>query len=248
MNSIKLFASVAIFIMLSACASLGTSSKSSSAGPLPDAIQLAEEKTNALEVEVARLKSENARLANKMLEIQRERDQLDAAFNDLREGEALQVLPSQPEPLIAALPQPQDNAVVETAEAPDLSATDVPVENAPRLVQPAFAATDPVFENETNGDIATSSVLFGVHLASYRKVEEAREGWRKLQRENPDQLGLLEPRLETVEVPEKGIFMRLIGGGFSSSDKAEALCGQIKGKGLFCSVVNYSGERLIVSG
>ena len=101
-----------------------------------------------------------------------------------------------------------------------------------------------MFENEAEGDIKTQSVLFGVHLASYRKMDEARAGWRQLQRENPEELGLLEPRVEEISVEGKGQFLRLIGGGFASRDKAEALCGQIKAKGLFCTVESFEGERL----
>jgi hypothetical protein len=75
-------------------------------------------------------------------------------------------------------------------------------------------------------------------------MEEARSGWRQLQRENPDELGLLEPRVEGVSVAGKGDFLRLVGGGFASRDKAESLCGQLKEKGLFCSVTSFEGERL----
>ena len=120
----------------------------------------------------------------------------------------------------------------------------MPVETSPRLVQPTFASDETVFENEAEGDIQTESVLFGVHLASYRQMEEARAGWRQLQRENPEELGLLEPRVEGVTVEGKGDFLRLIGGGFASQEKAMTLCAQLKARGLFCSVASFEGERL----
>ncbi len=66
----------------------------------------------------------------------------------------------------------------------------------------------------------------------------------RLQRENPDELGLLEPRIEQITVPERGKFLRLIGGGFSSEEKAAALCASLKQKGLFCSVTGFNGDRL----
>ncbi len=202
----------------------------------------------SLEAEVARLKSQNARLANEVLALQRARDRVSAA-----QAPASSVEDAAPEIRVDPRPEntarteeaPRPKAVVDDAASPALAKTDVPVETSPRLVQPTFASNETVFENEAeNGDIKTESVLFGVHLASYRHVEEARTGWRKLQRENPDQLGLLEPRVEAVMVEGKGKFLRLIGGGFAARDKAEALCGQLKANGLFCSVESFEGERL----
>ena len=242
MNSPRLVACLFVVLSLSACASLPGMKEASA--PPPDQLLEAETKVASLEAQLARLKSENARLANKLLEAQRDRDRV--AMNDSNAPElrdATQDLPPAPEVNLPA-PLPLENAVVDEAKAPDLRGSDVPVESAPRLVQPNFASDSTVFENEDNGDIETASVLYGVHLASYRQATEAREGWRKLQRENPDELGLLEPRLEAVEIPEKGSFLRLIGGGFSSNEKAQALCGQMEQKGLFCAVVGFNGQRL----
>ncbi|HXI86559.1 MAG TPA: SPOR domain-containing protein, partial [Parvularculaceae bacterium] len=122
-----------------------------------------------------------------------------------------------------------------------------PVDSAPRLVQPSFASdTDTVFENEApdNVGIKTTSVLYGVHLASYRRIADAEAGWRKLQRENPDELGLLEPRIEWITIDGRGEFVRLIGGGFSSRDKAEQLCLRLRAKKVYCAVRDFDGQRL----
>jgi len=215
---------------------------------VPESVQAMEEaklQVASLEAEIARLKSQNARLANEVLALQRERDQ-GAAAELAAEAEraAAAVPPSKPEYLTSEREAPRAKAVVDDAASPALAKTDVPVESAPRLVQPTFASNEVVFENEAEGDIETQSVLFGVHLASYRHVEEARTGWRKLQRENPDELGLLEPRVEAVTIEGKGRFLRLIGGGFAAREKAEALCGELKARGLFCTVESFEGERL----
>ena len=245
MPSVKVLRIVALLATVSACSTFGGSGREAA---LPNELEATHERANALEVEVARLKSENARLSNQVLELQRENETLvaendetlGAGAPDLKDGPG-----EAPVVIASAKPQPQENAVVDTANAPELEQSDVPVEEAPRLVQPSFASTEAVFENEVDGDeIETTSVLFGVHLASYRNMPEAREGWQKLQRENPDELGLLEPRVETVTIPEKGVFMRLIGGGFSSQDKAAALCASLKEKSLFCAVSSFNGERL----
>ena len=200
-----------------------------------------------IQTKLARLQTENARLANRVLELQRENDKLrqsTAAAQAKAETGAESEPTAAPAETAVALREPQvlKQPVVDNPETPEMTGAEVPVEPAPRLTQPTFESTDAVFENEA--DLQTPTMLFGVHLASYRKEEEAREGWRKLQRENPDELGLLEPRLETVEVPSRGAFLRLIGGGLSSREKAEALCSNLKSKGLYCTVSDFSGERL----
>ncbi|MEZ5891806.1 MAG: SPOR domain-containing protein [Parvularculaceae bacterium] len=226
----------AAFAMLSACASLpgfGGGDEAPSAAAVE--AETARTQIASLEAEVAKLKSQNARLSNEVLALQRERD---------RQANADPVaLPPAPE-VLTEQPAPKSNAVVDDAASPALAKTGVPVQQAPRLVQPAFASDETVFENEAEGDIATESVLFGVHLASYRHEAEARAGWRQLQRDNPDELGLLEPRVEPVTVEGKGDFLRLVGGGFASREKADALCGQLKSKGLYCSVTSFEGQRL----
>ena len=196
------------------------------------------------QTKVARLQTENARLANRVLELQRENDKLRREQTAAASQAAAAA--TAPAETAVALREPQvlKQPVVDNPETPEMTGAAVPVESAPRLTQPTFESTDAVFENEAVIDATTPAMLFGVHLASYRKEEEAREGWRKLQRENPDELGLLEPRLETVEVPERGSFLRLIGGGLSSKEKAEALCSNLKTKGLYCAVSDFSGQRL----
>lgn len=242
LKPLKFFAAAVGMTLISACSTFSGQPKA----PIVDssALETAQTQMAALQVEVSRLKSENARLANQLLDIQREqaREAL-AAEQQAQEENSQQA--STDKQLPVPDPQPLANAVVDSGSDPALAQTDVPVETAPRLVQPAFASNETVFENEADENaIETTSVLFGVHLASYRANDEAREGWRKLQRDNPDELGLLEPRVENVVVEDKGVFLRLIGGGFSSQARAAALCEVLKDKGQFCSVVGFSGQRL----
>jgi len=236
----------AALFMSSACSTFSGNSRNAT---FENEIAIAQSRSSALEVELARVKSENARLSSRLLEVQRENETLlakgDGSSEDatklasLSESERL-----TPQSIAAPNSQPQPSAVVEEATAPEIERSDVQVQDAPRLVQPSFASTDSVFESEANEEIETASVLFGVHLASYRRAAEARTGWRLLQRENPNELGLLEPRLEKITIPNKGVFLRLIGGGFSSKEKAEALCVSLKSRGLYCKVSGFTGQRL----
>lgn len=239
----KIGAAVAL-AFVSSCASFPGGEETP---PLTASVQEVEEarmQVASLEAEVARLKSQNARLTNDILALQRERDRAAAVEAAASAEDVADNLPPKPEFIAEDKETSRPKAVVDDAASPALAKTDVPVETSPRLVQPTFASNETVFENEANGDIQTESVLFGVHLASYRHMEEARTGWRQLQRDNPEELGLLEPRVEAVTIEGKGEFLRLIGGGFAARDKAEALCAQLKENGLFCSVASFQGERL----
>ena len=240
-SSLKKIGAVLIFALLSGCATFSGGEKNAAANV--DAGEAAQAQIVALQTEIARVKSQNARLSNEVLALQRERDMAALDQSAAAKEAAEDLLPPKPE-FYSDEQSAKPKAVVDDAAAPTLAKSDVPVETAPRLVQPTFASNETVFENEAEGDIKTESVLFGVHLASYRHPEEARTGWRQLQRENPDELGLLEPRLESVTISDKGEFLRLVGGGFASREKAEALCAQLKARGLFCSVTGFEGERL----
>lgn len=211
----------------------------------------------ALEIENDRLRSENARMAETLTTLQRENAKMRAAGQaaaqqNSAEGEGEQKTADaglrDRQTLSVPASKTNPDAVVDEPEGSALANGDVPVASSPRLVQSTFASNDAVFENEADGEIPTESVLYGVHLASYRKLEEAREGWSKLQRQNPDELGLLEPRVETVTIPDKGVFVRLIGGGFSSEEKAAALCARLRPKDVYCAVSSFSGQRLSLGG
>ncbi len=236
----------ALMLLLSGCSTL-TDRWGGANGDVDGMVQAAELRTAELEVVVAQLKSDKELLASQLEELQRENEALAAneeqsAVEDAAKlAEATALANSELKLRDGAV---SGSAVVEAADGSAIANGSAPVAPAPRLVQPTFASTDAVFENEASGDIETASVLFGVHLASYRRVREARDGWRKLQRQNPDELGLLEPRIERVRLKDKGVFLRLIGGGFSSQEKAAALCASLQQKGLFCSVSGFNGKRL----
>ncbi|GJL95480.1 MAG: hypothetical protein DHS20C05_18850 [Hyphococcus sp.] len=243
--AVKPLFALVCFSFLSACSTLTGGAQSTNADL--DTTETAEMRVAALESEISDLKADNDRLANELNALLKEQKLAEAVA--LKEAEDSAVDPLAPTlsgaPVIR-VPDPtfKPREAVADAGLPELNGEDVPVENAPRMVQPTFASTDTVFENEADGEIETQSILFGVHLASYRKPADATEGWGKLQRENPDELGLLEPRIEEITVPEKGNFLRLIGGGFSSEEKAAALCASLQQKGLYCSVTGFNGDRL----
>ncbi|NWG71666.1 MAG: SPOR domain-containing protein [Parvularculaceae bacterium] len=235
---------------LSACAALekeiGLEAAPKAAAPDPLEMRIA-----SLESALAAAQRDKAALEQKLAALEKAARAEEApvvAPPTLKEPQtavSVEVAPALQQP-----PEISPETVVAAADA-DLAlaaAPTAPVETSPRLVQPTFASQETLFENEASDGIKTASVLFGVHLASYRHAEEARAGWVKLQRDYPDQLGLLEPRLERVELEGRGTFLRLIGGGFAAEEKAVALCAALKSLGAYCAVSSFEGERLSFAG
>lgn len=234
--------SAAIAASLSACETFGGKEEAAVTTALADDLAWSFARTAELEAQVAKLETENTRLTRRIAQLETEKP-AEAKTAEARVDVPNPAVPPPNAPLV------KPEAVVAAPEAGRaLAGSPAPVDSSPRLVQPSFASLEEtVFENEAAGDIQMSSVMYGVHLASYRHEAEARTGWRKLQRENPDELGLLEPRVEKVSLDDRGDFMRLIGGGFTTQDKAAALCVRLKARGVYCAVSGFTGQRLSLS-
>lgn len=228
---------VAAALLLSACSTMRGDHEIVAS---PEDVNWSAGQIAQLQAELDAAKAENTELTKRLGELEREAAEAKAAA--AAKQAAAESDQRAESPTLARRPE----SVVAAADADNALAGSPtkPVEPTPRLVQPSFASErETVFENEA-GDIRLASVLYGVHLASYRKSDEARAGWRQLQRDNPDELGLLEPRVEQVTLEDRGEFLRLIAGGFSSSEKASALCGRLKAKGVYCAVTGFVGVKL----
>lgn len=241
----RALAAVMMAAAVSACETFGGKEDAAVTTALADDLAWSFARTAELEAQVARLETENTRLTRRVAQLESEKPA------EVKPAEARIDVPT-PNPASAPAPSTppvKPEAVVAAPEAGRaLAGAPAPVDSSPRLVQPSFASLEEtVFENEAAGDIKMNSVMYGVHLASYRHEAEARTGWRKLQRENPDELGLLEPRVEKVSLDDRGEFMRLIGGGFTTQDKAAALCARLKSRGVYCAVSSFNGQRLSMS-
>ncbi len=86
------------------------------------------------------------------------------------------------------------------------------------------------------------SLLYAVHLGSYRSPGRAMRGFAELARKAPDLAGL-RARVEQVDLgPGKGVFERLKAGPLTSRAAAEALCGKLHTAGLYCSPADFTGR------
>lgn len=252
--SVKIFTLATTALLLSACSTLPDFGRKSANNEADSAAQTAvadlQAQAAGLQQTINELRSENARLTRAVQSLRRsERKAQEERASLEKQAEQQAALDAEKELrkeilVVPAPPKDPEAIIVAEAEAAPLSPNAVPVESTPRLVEPSFAAVEAVFENEAGVNIETTSVLFGVHLASYRKTDEAITGWRNLQRENPNLLGLLEPRVEQVTIQDRGQFFRLIAGGFSSEEKAVELCQTLKKKKLYCAATNFDGVRL----
>jgi tetratricopeptide (TPR) repeat protein len=79
-----------------------------------------------------------------------------------------------------------------------------------------------------------------IHLASYRKFEQALAGWQVLQGENADLLGALEADVKEIDLgPGEGVYFRLRGGPLPSETAAQALCKKLRARGLYCALAYF---------
>ncbi len=241
-------------IALGACSTLGSITGEKASRP-DETAQLALEQTVAknaeLEKIVGELRAENQRLTQDISTLKRAKSRAEAVRATLEkeaeEAQDIEVAAQDPSNILTvpAPPKSPETIIVTQADAEPLSLAALPVEEKPRLVEPSFASVDAVFENEALGSsISTTSVLFGVHLASYQRAVQVSDGWRSLQSKNPDELGLLEPRVERITIEGRGDFYRLIAGGFSSEEKAKSLCAVLKQRQIYCAVSDFTGKRL----
>lgn len=242
----------AIILFAQGCAALTGKPDPDIVAAQGEALRMAQVRATTLQSEVARLTEANAALETKVADLEKKAARLAAAEPQTppaASGEA--ALKEGPEPSGAPAGEKRASTAPSSpvVAAPNADVAQqgapVPVDNSPRLVQPSFASSEQTFENEAaSPEIKLTSVLWGVHLASYKQADDASAGWKKLQRENPDELGLLEPRIEKVAIEGKGEYLRLVGGGFSSREKAKALCDKLATKGVFCRVATFGGDRL----
>lgn len=88
------------------------------------------------------------------------------------------------------------------------------------------------------------SLFHAIHIASYRGEATARAGWQTLAAMFPEALTGLEPRIEGVDIPGQGVFLRLKAGPFNSPGEAEAACGPFRSAGVWCAATDFTGTRL----
>lgn len=77
---------------------------------------------------------------------------------------------------------------------------------------------------------------FGLHLASYRDLENVNRGWRELQSAHSDLLSGLELKVTEFRSRHDGVYKRLVAGPVDPAT-AESLCMSLKDRGVWCQAV-----------
>lgn len=141
---------------------------------------------------------------------------------------------AEPDRIDAARPQMAALRAALTAPAPE----DVAVSDPDRETRPV--AAPPAAPDLTGA----RSVMSAAHLASYRLQDNAAPGWRELQERFPDALSGLTARLATVDLGDRGVYLRLKAGPLDSPEAANALCARLEAAGSWCATDDFSGEPL----
>jgi SPOR domain len=123
------------------------------------------------------------------------------------------------------LPTPAEDVAAPPA-TPEAPAEDV--------AAPAATPVAPVKDAATPVDGARG---YGIHLASYTNEANARSGWAILQARYPDLLGDKRFALRSVDLGDRGVFIRLIAVPFADSAAAKAACAALERRAQYCAVM-----------
>ena len=82
---------------------------------------------------------------------------------------------------------------------------------------------------------------FGLHLASYRRLQNAIERWKELRAAALSILSGLQPGTAVFTKGAEDEFIRLKAGPIATRAEANALCSELRAHGLYCDVLPYAG-------
>ncbi len=84
------------------------------------------------------------------------------------------------------------------------------------------------------------SLFFALQVGSYRSAERAFAGWDELQRQSSELQGLA-PRIEQVDLGDRGVFYRLKAGPLHSNSEVDAKCQALKSRNIGCTRADFTG-------
>lgn len=113
--------------------------------------------------------------------------------------------------------------------APAATTSSVPLQSA--------AAPEVVAADEPAPQPAPQSAPYGIHLASYRNEANARKSWQEIQAQYPDLLNGKTLALRSVELGDRGTFVRLIAVPYANSAAARAICRDLRQREQYCAVL-----------
>ena len=88
------------------------------------------------------------------------------------------------------------------------------------------------------------SLLYGVHIASYRTMDHVVQGWETMWAMLPDVLGPLQARVEAADLGERGVYLRLKAGPFATRADALSACAELSQSAIYCQAMAFTGDPL----
>ena len=152
--------------------------------------------------------------------------------------------------VIASPPTPAANAATTPAVPVLAPATPTAAGAAPIALLPGQVARPPTAAAPTPGQApaptttaatAAAPGAFALHLASYRRIDTAADGWTELLGKTPRALEGLRPGTTQFDGGANGRFYRLNAGPVATRADAEARCRLVQAAGLYCAVIAYAG-------
>jgi len=201
--------------------------------------ETAGDRMNRLEREIADLRIEFSRVPEVEARVGRLEQEVAALRGSLDRPKAMPARPAKPKP--AATPKTPETAT--QPDAPSDGPADTPKPRDPAKTAEASGSGQDKPKPRLL-DRTKPEELFSVHLASYRSVEDAARGWRQLLTRYPDRLGALKGAIAQVEIEGRGLFYRLKAGPFAEFGEAETLCTVLRGDGITCSVMDFTGSPI----
>lgn len=112
-----------------------------------------------------------------------------------------------------------------------------PIEPRPAPAEGSAPAVSPLAEQWATFEPGD----FAMHLASVRSPTAATEEWARIaeQLDLSPQIRQIEP--QRIEISDKGVFYRVMGGPFDSAAAVEQACRAVKNTGQYCAIVAHDG-------
>lgn len=155
---------------------------------------------------------------------------------------ALAPVPPAPAPMPPLPAEKPAVAAVAAAASPDEPAEAAePAEAEPETAEKAADAEPPITPSAPPAVTpeADTPAMIGIHLASYRTPEQARQGWTDLQAANADLLGGLSAHIAAVDRGDRGVYFEVSAGPLDSNATALQTCAALVARGLFCATTLY---------
>lgn len=137
------------------------------------------------------------------------------------------------EPVASPTPQPipEPPAAPVAKQAP---AAPAPAAQPAAAPAPAQAAATPEIRPAGEIAIQPAAAPWRIHMASLRSREAAEVEWQRLKQRHAAALSGTGLIVETVDLPDKGLFYRVLAGPIVDKTKAEQMCAAISGGDQYC--------------